>query len=85
MGMRPVGTKYFSHDLLQDISLVKTNIEFAEQADIFIAEGLLFMMLLLIVYVFNHCINLRMGIRKGSISLLPSELAPYEVFVVYPC
>ena len=68
---------------IKQIFFFVLNIELFQKAQIFLPEGLLFMMLFLPMYIGYHLIQLRMPIRKGPETLLPVKLILAEPFLIY--
>ena len=60
---------------IKNIFVLKGDVEFAQQSQIFILERFLLMMDFLILDVANHHIQLRMTVGKGSEAFLPMEFA----------
>src|SRR6185503_4589187 len=67
---------------IKKIFFVKRDLKPIEKLKIFLFKTRYFMFYLLILYVFDHFINMRMRVGEHAVPLLPSEFTLHPSFAV---
>jgi hypothetical protein len=67
---------------IKQISLIKRNFKFLQQCHIFLLECLFLMMHFPILDILYYRINMRLRIRRNSISFLPLKSTFYPIFAI---
>lgn len=73
---------WFIFNEIKNVFVLKCNIKFLQQRQIFVLERTFLMMRFLIADVLNDLVQLRMSIRKCAEAFLLIEMPPNPTFVV---